>query len=77
PDAPKKIYAGDEETKSKCAAYIEYGLGGQAAKILKHLGLWVVKVRSPPRETTLTKQEPSLAYSLRGLGPYGPETSTG
>ena len=57
------------------------GNGGQVKKILKHLGLWVVKAcppsvwraRPPPRANTLPKYELSTDYSHRGVGPYGPE----
>ena len=45
-------------------------------KILKHLGLWKVKPRPPPRANALPKYELSIDYSHRGVGPYGPEADS-
>jgi hypothetical protein len=43
-------------------------------RILKHLGLWEVKPRPPPKATGPQKtSEYSIDYSHRGVGPYGPE----
>jgi hypothetical protein len=43
-------------------------------KILKHLGLWDRKARLPPKATGPPKLvEHHIDYSLRGVGPYGPE----
>ena len=47
-------------------------------KILKHLGLWQVKPRPPPRnaKSQPLHTEPHIDYSHRGVGPYGPEADT-
>jgi len=45
-------------------------------KILKHLGLWNVKARPPPRANAPPKHEPYINYSLRGVGRYGPEADS-
>jgi hypothetical protein len=43
-------------------------------KILKHLGLWDIKERPPPKDAGPPKvPEYSIDYSHRGVGPYGPE----
>jgi hypothetical protein len=44
-------------------------------KILKHLGLWELKARPPPKATGKT-QEYHLDNSHRGVGPYGPEATS-
>jgi hypothetical protein len=46
------------------------GNGGQVKKILKHLGLWDVKARPPPRANALPKYEPSIDYSDSHLPVY-------
>ena len=44
-------------------------------KILKHLGLWDIKARPPPKATA-TPPDFHIDYSLRGVGPYGPEADS-
>jgi hypothetical protein len=46
-------------------------------KILKHLDLWNLKARPPPRANAPPNNiEPHLDYSHRGVGPYGPEVDS-
>jgi hypothetical protein len=46
-------------------------------KILKHLDLWNLKARPPPRANAPPNNiEPHLDYSHRGVGPYGPEADS-
>ena len=42
-------------------------------KILKHLGLWEVEARPPPKQVNAPTKEIHTDYSLRGLDPSGPE----
>jgi hypothetical protein len=42
---------------------------GVIKKILKHIGLWDIKARPPPRANAPPKYEPYINYSLRGVGP--------
>ena len=44
-------------------------------KILKHLGLWDIKARPPPRKQ-IRVNEIFIDYSHRGVGPYGPEAES-
>jgi hypothetical protein len=44
-------------------------------KILKHLGLWEVKPRPPPK-AKLPPQNVHIDYSYRDVGPYGPEADS-
>ena len=46
-------------------------------RILKHLGLWEIKARPPPKATGPPKAlEYLIDYSHRGVGPYGPEATS-
>jgi len=46
--------------------------------ILKHLGLWELTPRPPPRsaKSQSLPTEPHIDYSHRGVGPYGPEADS-
>jgi len=45
-------------------------------KDIENLGLWEVKAGPPPGANALPKYEPSIDYSHRGVGPYGPEADS-
>ena len=47
-------------------------------KILKHLGLWELTPRPPPRmaKSQPLSTEPHIDYSHRGVGSHGPEADT-
>ena len=48
-----------------------------AEKILKHMGLWLVKKKPPPKANAPPQTtETYLDYSHRGVGPYGPEAES-
>jgi len=44
-------------------------------KILKHLDLWDLKARPPPKAKAPSPNI-HIDYSLRGVGPYGPEADS-
>jgi hypothetical protein len=75
----QKIYEVDPLTCPKCSAKMKVisVIEDQDVikKILKHLGLWEVKPRPPPRmaKSQPLSTEPHIDYSHRGVGPYGPE----
>ncbi len=75
----QKIYEVDPLTCRKCSgsmrilSFIEDE--EVIKKILKHLGLWDIKTRPPPR-TIAPPGNIQIEHSLRGVGPYGPEADS-
>ena len=74
----QKIYEVDPLTCPKCQGQMRIisFIEDQEIikKILKHLGLWLVKkIPSPRANAPPHITETHLDYSHRGVGPYGPE----
>jgi hypothetical protein len=78
----QKIYEVDPLTCPRCQGQmrvISFIEDPQVIKkILKHLGVWEVKPRPPPRIQKAQPHyaEPHIDYSHRGVGPYGPEADS-
>jgi hypothetical protein len=75
----QKIYEVDPLTCPKCSGTMQVISVIEdeevIKKILKHLGLWTIKARPPPKAAGKT-QDYHLDDSHRGVGPYGPEVSS-
>jgi len=76
----QKIYEVDPLTCPKCSGKMKVISVIEDEDVikrsLKHLGLWELKARPPPRPNALPKHEPFIDYSHRGVGPYGPEADS-
>ncbi len=75
----QKIYEADPLTCRKCSGKMKIisliENGNVIKKILKHLGLWDIKTRSPPMASA-PPGNIQIDHSLRGVGPYGPEADS-
>ena len=74
----QKIYEVDPLTCPKCSGKMKIisviDDENIIKKILKHLGLWEIKARPPPKPGHVAERTETLIDdSHRGVGPYGPE----